>query len=127
MNKINSYKDLIVWQKAIALVELIYMATSKFPKAEIYGLTSQMRRSSISIPSNIAEGFGRKKENDYKRFYRIAYGSALELETQIEIAIRLNYLNKNNCIKINKNISEVCKMLNVMGNRTAITDPIPSN
>lgn len=80
---INSYKDLIVWQKSMELVKSIYEMTANFPKEEIYGLISQMKRSSISIPSNIAEGKRRGTRKDYRQFLVIAYGSGAELETQI--------------------------------------------
>jgi four helix bundle protein len=84
--QINSHKDLLVWQKSIELCKLIYLLTDNFPKEEVYGLTSQMRRSSVSIPSNIAEGRSRGTRKDFVQFLRIALGSASELETQIEIA-----------------------------------------
>jgi len=86
---IQSYKDLIVWQKSISLVVEIYNLTSCFPKEELYGLTSQMRRSAVSIPSNIAEGRGRGTARDFMQFLRIALGSTNELETQIVISKRL--------------------------------------
>ena len=83
---IKSFKELIVWQKSIELVKEIYISSREFPKEELYGLTSQMRRSSVSIPSNIAEGKKRKTKRDFIQFLRIADGSAAELETQIIIA-----------------------------------------
>jgi len=83
---IQSYKELIVWQRSIELVKEIYKITKKFPREEVYSLVSQMRRSSISIPSNIAEGYKRKSFGDYVRFLNIADGSAAELETQIIIS-----------------------------------------
>lgn len=89
--KINSYKDLIVWQKAMDLVIEIYKLTEMYPKSELYGLTSQMRRCTISIPSNIAEGRRRRGDRDYMHFLIIAYSSGSELETQIEIAKRLPF------------------------------------
>jgi len=82
----NSYRDLIVWQKSIELVIEIYHLTDLFPKSEIYGLTSQMRRCAVSIPSNIAEGYSRKHRQEYIHFIRIALSSGAELETQIVIA-----------------------------------------
>jgi four helix bundle protein len=82
---IKSHKDLLVWQKAIKLVKIIYRATSKMPKSEIYGLVSQMRRAAISIPSNIAEGRQRSSKKEFINFLIIARGSAAELETQIII------------------------------------------
>ena len=85
LEKINSYRDLIVWEKAINLTVEIYKITENFPKEEIYGLTSQMRRSAVSIPSNIAEGRNRGTRKDFCNFLRIALGSCAELSTQIEI------------------------------------------
>lgn len=90
INTIHSYKDLIVWQKAMDLIVAIYKLTEEFPKSEIYGLTAQMRRSAISIPSNIAEGRRRGSRKDYRQFLIMAYGSGSELETQIEITKRLS-------------------------------------
>ncbi len=112
MNNLD-YKELIVWQKAMDLVELTYTATKKFPKEEIYGLTSQIRRCVISIPSNIAEG-SRRKTAERQHFLRIAFGSASEFETQIEIAKRLNYIDSDEYIKIVELLIEVLKMLNKM-------------
>ena len=89
--KIKSYKDLIVWQKSIDLVGEVYRITGNFPKEEVYGLTSQMRRAAISISSNIAEGRRKGSRKDFKNFLQIAFGSGAELETQIEIAKRLSF------------------------------------
>ena len=93
-SKIKTYRDLVVWQKSMALVTEIYKATKSFPKDEIYSLISQMRRCAISIPSNIAEGFGRKSTNDYIRFLNITMGSLYELQTQLEISLNLRYTNE---------------------------------
>lgn len=90
--EINSHKDLKVWKESMELVLLVYAATNEFPKDELYGLTSQIRRSSISIPSNIAEGAGRNGSKEFIRFLYISLGSLSELETQIEIALQLNYV-----------------------------------
>ncbi len=89
----QSHKDLKVWQESMDLVVEVYKITKQFPKEELYALTSQMKRSAVSIPSNIAEGAGRKSKAEYCRFLYIALGSASELETQIEIAYRLNFLS----------------------------------
>ena len=105
----HSYKDLIVWQKAMDLVVSIYQLTEHFPKTEIYGLTSQMRRAAVSIPSNIAEGRRRGSRKDYRQFIIIAYASGAELETQIEIAKRLAYRDVQKTEAI---LEEVMKMLN---------------
>jgi four helix bundle protein len=111
---IHSYKDLIVWQKAIELTVAIYELTEFFPKEETYGLTSQMRRAAVSISSNIAEGRFRGTKNDYIQFLRIAYGSGAELETQIEIAKRLPKTKNLDYSSANLLLQEVMKMLNVM-------------
>ena len=89
--KTQSFKDLIVWQKAYRLVLEIYGITKEFPRFEIYGLAQQMRRATISIPSNIAEGYGRKHKAEYKQFLSVAYGSLSELETQYLLSIDLQY------------------------------------
>lgn len=111
---IYSYKDLIVWQRAIELVVAVYELTDKFPKTEIYGLISQMRRAAISIPSNIAEGRRRGSRKDFRQFLIIAYGSGAELETQIEISKRLNFSKNLNYTKVDNLLVETMKMLNKM-------------
>jgi four helix bundle protein len=111
---VESYKELIVWQKAIKLVIVIYELTEQFPKEEQYGLTSQIRRAAVSIPSNIAEGRCRGTKNDYVQFLRIAYGSGAELETQIEIAKHLSKMMKLNYGQVDGLLLEVMKMLNTM-------------
>src|SRR5580765_5738490 len=95
MSQINTYRDLIVWQKAMSLVTEVYNVTKNFPAVEVYGLSNQMRRSAVSIPSNIAEGYGRNSTGDYKRFLQITVGSLFELQTQLEIAFNLNYILKD--------------------------------
>lgn len=110
----ESYRDLIVWQKATDLAVKIYEITGEFPKGELYGITSQMRRSSFSIPCNIAEGRSRGSRRDYRQFLIIAYGSGAELETQIEIVKRLLFgkdIDFNEAVQI---LSEVMRMLNKM-------------
>jgi four helix bundle protein len=91
--KIRNYKDLIVWQKSFKLVKLAYRITHNFPKSETYGLASQIRRAAVSIPSNIAEGQGRNHRQEFSQFLGIAYGSVLELETELLIAKDLYPLN----------------------------------
>lgn len=110
--EIKSHKDLIVWQKAMDLAVVIYRKTEVFPKSEIYGLTSQIRRSAVSIPSNIAEGYMRGHKSEYIQFLRIAYGSAAELETQILIAKNIDYIREDDFINIDGIIKEILKMLN---------------
>lgn len=114
--KIHSYNELIVWQKAMELVVAIYKLTDLFPKTEMYGLISQMRRCAVSIPSNIAEGRRRGTRKDYRQFLLIAYGSGAELETQIEIAKRLLFGNRQDYIKADSLLDEVMRMLNKMTN-----------
>ena len=110
--EINSYKDLIVWQKSMDLVVAVYQLTDVFPKSEIYGIVSQMRRAAVSIPSNIAEGTVRGTRKDYGHFIVMAYGSGAELETQIEIAKRLGLANSKDCEKVDALLLQVMKMLN---------------
>jgi len=107
--KLKSFKELIVWQKAYNLVLEIYKFTNNFPKSETYGLTQQIRRAAISIPSNIAEGYGRKHKADYHRFLSMAYGSLLELETQYMLAIDLGYAKHN--VKVEGLSKEIGGML----------------
>ena len=92
--KIRNFRDLEVWKKGIEIVQDVYKTTNNFPKQEFYGLVSQMQRCSVSIPSNIAEGFNRFNNKEYKQFLYIALGSCAELETQIEIAVELKYMNE---------------------------------
>lgn len=93
--EIRSYRDLVAWQLAVDLSLLVYELTRGFPDAERFGLTSQLRRASVSIASNIAEGYGRGTTSDYQRFLRMARGSAYEVETQMFIAARLGYLRRD--------------------------------
>ena len=89
---LQNYRQLIVWQKAMELAEKVYRATAGYPKEELYGLASHTRKSAVSVPSNIAEGQGRKSPSEFSRFLKIAHGSLLETETQILLAGRLDYL-----------------------------------
>lgn len=108
----HSYKDLVVWQKAMDLVVAIYDLTDSFPKEQMYGLTSQMRRAGISIPANIAEGRFRGTKKAYLQFLRIAYSSGAELETQLEIAKRLKRTQRADYSVADSLLLEVMKMLN---------------
>lgn len=110
--KMKSYRDLIVWQKSMRLVTQIYLITKELPKNELYGLTAQIRRSSISLPSNIAEGYGRNSTNDYIRFLQIACGSLYEVQTQLEICRNLEYLSKDIFNEIYEQSREIERMLN---------------
>ena len=107
----QSYKDLRVWKEAVALVTDVYKMTRNFPKEEIYGLTSQMRRASVSIPSNIAEGKGRHTNAEFKQFLIQARGSLLELETQIQIAENLGFAEATKANELKSKASDVGKML----------------
>jgi four helix bundle protein len=91
----NTFRDIKVWQKAMNFVTNSYKNTRSFPQEEMFGLTSQMRRSAVSIPSNIAEGFGRKSTNEFIRFLQISMGSLFELQTQFEISKNLGYLSES--------------------------------
>ncbi len=114
INKIKTYKDLIAWQKAMDLVIAVYKLTDEFPKLEIYGLVSQMRRCAVSIPSNIAEGRRRGSRKDYCRFLIISYGSGAELETQVEITKRLNFSKNLDFMRVDALLNEIMRMLNKM-------------
>jgi len=105
----QSYKDLVVWQKAIALVTQVYMATRVFPKEEMFGLTSQMRRAAVSVPSNIAEGQGRLTSGEFRQFLGHAKGSLAELDTQLIIAQQLGYLKEP--AQLFEQVGEVSRML----------------
>ncbi|OGZ05290.1 MAG: hypothetical protein A2942_02115 [Candidatus Lloydbacteria bacterium RIFCSPLOWO2_01_FULL_50_20] len=110
----NGYRDLIVWQKAIELVMLVYGLVRDFPREEVYGLTSQMKRAVISIASNIAEGNRRSSPKDRGHFLIIAFGSTAELETQIEVSKRLQFGKKEKYDKIDPLLDEVARILNKM-------------
>ncbi len=108
----QGYKELLVWQKAMELVEEVYRLIRSIPESERFALIDQIRRSVISIPSNIAEGRGRNTEKEFVRFLNIANGSAFELETQLIICLRLGYLSEVQSEKAFQLCGEVCKMLN---------------
>ena len=109
---VKSYRELEVWQKAVELVVLIYRHTKGFPKEEVYGLTSQMRRAAVSVPSNIAEGQGRRTTGEFLNYLSIARGSLLELETQAIIAQKLEFLTTPALQEIEIQLTQVGKMLN---------------
>ncbi len=108
----RSYKDLVVWQKAMNLVTATYRATAKFPKDELFGLTSQARRAAVSIPSNIAEGQGRLSEREFRYFLGQARGSLMELETQLQVAENLGYLQREENGSLLQSCAEVGRLLN---------------
>ncbi|MBY8963847.1 four helix bundle protein [Flavobacterium sp. D11R37] len=109
---VQSYKDLLVWQKGIQLVKLVYTVLQDFPKDEVFGLQSQMKRAAVSIPSNIAEGWGRSSKPNYIQFLRIARGSLFELETQLIIAKELGFVGELKFNELISLITEESKMLN---------------
>ena len=111
---LKSFKDLKVWQKSYTLCLEIYKISVKFPKEERYGLTSQVRRAAVSVPSNIAEGYGRKTKADYCRALYIAYGSLCEVETQILLSGDLGFLPEDLMANILENLSEVERMLKAL-------------
>ena len=108
---IKNYKDLDIWNKGIALVKDIYKTTKNFPKDEIYGLSNQIRRSAVSIPSNIAEGFMRQHTNEMIQFLYITLGSCGELDTQLIVAKELAYIGEQVFVKINEELNSLMKMV----------------
>lgn len=107
----RQYKNLKIWERSVDLALLVYKITSDFPKSEIYGLTSQLRRCSVSISSNIAEGAARSSDKEFQRFLDIAYGSCYELQSQLFIAFKLNLLNKSQFKEMNTEMDEIPKMI----------------
>ena len=112
MDSLKSYRELIVWQKSMNSVTMIYNFTKSYPKEEMFGLTSQLRRASVSIPANIAEGQARNTTGEFRQFLGIARGSLAELETLIILSLNLNYLNSENSELLLANCMEVSKMIN---------------
>ena len=110
-NKILSYKDLLVWQKSMAVVEAVYNLTQQLPPSEQWGLVSQMRRSAVSIPSNIAEGYGRQATGEYHHHLSMSRGSLLELETQLLLCERLGYLKESRVRAVFGDTQQISKML----------------
>ena len=119
MAQSNGHRDLIVWQEALRLAEAVYRVTAKFPKEELFGITAQMRRSAVSIPCNVAEGAGRNSRKELAQFVGIASGSRAELETQLELAYRLGYLDRRET-EIREALERVGKLL--VGLRRSIRD-----
>ena len=110
--RIQSFTDLITWQKGHELVLIIYKTTEEFPPKEIFGITNQMRRAAVSVTSNIAEGFSRRSNKEKIQFYHIALGSQTELQNQLVIARDIKYLNIGNFDKISKQTITVSKLIN---------------
>lgn len=118
MSEIKSYKDLLIWQKGIDIVINLYELVEGFPKEEIYALTSQVKRASVSIPSNIAEGYGRNSTQSYIHFLNISRGSLFELETQLIVAQKLKFIkNEALFLELMNQITEESKMLNSFINK----------
>lgn len=107
----NTYRELDIWQKSVDLCEVVYRITKLFPKDELYGLVAQMRRAAVSIGANIAEGFARKSNPDFKRFLLISKGSLVELETHIEISRRLEYIDSKNSANLLEETTILGKMM----------------
>ena len=123
MGKIKSYKDLLIWQKGIEITEKVYLTTNNFLENELFSLTNQIRRTSVSISSNISEGFGRNSTKSYMNFLKISRGSLYELETQLIIADRLKYISGNELFKsINDLLSEEGKMINSYINKLELSN-----
>lgn len=117
MEKIKNFKQLKIWQRGIDMVKTVYLLTKRFPREELYGLTSQMRRSSVSIPCNIAEGFKRYHPKEYRQFLHVTLGSMAELETQIIIANELNFLNGEKYMFVLDELNQLSKMITALKNK----------
>ena len=113
----RNYRDLIAWQKAMDLVEAVYRTTAEFPREECYGLTAQIRRAAVSIPSNIAEGQGRRTRKEFLRFLSIAHGSLREVETQVLIAERLGYIAPGARVNLLLASAEVGRLVTGLSNQ----------
>jgi four helix bundle protein len=117
---VKSFRDLVVWRKSMRLCLQVYQLTRQFPREEIYGLASQLRRASVSAPSNIAEGFGRRSGADYRTFLAMARGSILEVETQLEIARELKYADPKLLAEASELAEEVSRMLWALCGKIAV-------
>jgi four helix bundle protein len=120
MDKIKSFRDLVVWQRAVDLAVHVYKVSEQFPKSEMYGLTNQMRRASVSVASNIAEGYNRPQA-ELRHFFEIARGSLAELETQLEIAPRIGFLPPQTYTDLLAKINTLGRQLNVFYHRVDAT------
>lgn len=120
LDNTKTFRKLLVWQKSMTFVTAIYSETKSFPNEELYALTSQIKRSAISIPSNIAEGYGRQGQKDYLRYLNIALASLFELQTQLEIAYNLNYLIEDNFNKLYEDSREIERMLTSFINKVKL-------
>ena len=128
MAKVQTYKELIVWQKSMDMTVMLYPLLKKLPKVETYALSDQMRRAAISIPSNIAEGYGRNTKKEYLQFLYIANGSVCELETQLILCVRVNYFTETEIQPIMSLLSEIGKIIititkKINSNKKITSDP----
>ena len=114
--RIQSFRDLLVWQRGMELVELVYATSRNWPKVETYGLASQVRRAAVSVPSNIAEGHGRATRGEFQHHLGIAYGSLMEVETQIVLAQRLGYVLNADAERLVAAIADTGRLLNGLSN-----------
>jgi len=114
MEKVQDYKELTTWQEAMNLAEIVYAQTKNFPKEELYGIVSQIRRAAVSIPANIAEGYGRKNRAEYLNFLSIANGSLTETETHLLLSKRIGYLTEEQMNKLQKQLDIVGKLLTAL-------------
>jgi four helix bundle protein len=112
----RNYTDLLAWQRSMDLVESVYRIAREFPKEELFGLTSQLRRAAVSVPANIAEGQGRKNRGDFRRFLSIAQGSLREIETHVHIGARLGYIDESRKQTILSECSEVGRLITGLSN-----------
>jgi four helix bundle protein len=119
--QIRSFRDLRVWKAGIELVKSVYEQTSRFPRSEVYGLASQMQRAAVSVPSNIAEGHARESTKEYLQHLSITQASLAELETQVEIAMQLNYISEAPASRMVERMSSLGKQLFAL--RNALTNP----
>jgi four helix bundle protein len=122
---ISGFRDLRVWQTGMDLVEEIYRATETFPRQEMFGLTAQMQRATISVPSNIAEGHTRAYTREYLHHVAIAHGSLAELQTQLELAVRLGYVDTGEGARLAEHTASLSRQLNAL--RTALTKKLPKS
>jgi four helix bundle protein len=124
--KPKHYKELLVWQKGMALAKIVYQLTARFPPEERYGLTSQMRRAAVSVPSNIAEGQARKSTNEFLQFLSLAKGSLAELDTQLILSVELSLLRQTEAEPALKEIDELQKMLVGLKRKLSSCPPLPT-
>jgi len=108
---VKTHRDLQIWQKSMALVTKVYKEVENFPDYEKFGLTSQIRRSSVSIPANIAEGFGRRSKKEFRKFLNISMGSLFEIQTELEVSYNLNYLDKDTFEMLYEDTREIERMM----------------